>query len=1117
MKVLDFGLAKRLDAEGEASVMTQEGAILGTPNYLSPELALGREVDSRSDIFSLGVVLYELAARQNPFAGASFGETLNNILSKSPEPLKPWNPNVTPDFERVVRKCLEKDPAKRYATPHELAADLRRLEAAQAGRDARNGKVVWMLVTAGVTACLLALIGWQSLRPGRSVDHRDKAATVAQTNRAPTALSRQRLVLMPFKSLASGEANEIFTEGLAVELFSRLSRIRGLRVIDGSGFVKAQGAEKDFAAKWRELNAGALLKGTVLKEQKQLRIRLQLLDSQSQELLRAFDFDREPESVLALQTEAAEVIAAALEVQLLADERLQLSRKPTENSQAYQVYLEGRAFWNRRTGKDITNAIARFNQAIAEDPAYALAHAGLADYYVILPEYANRPSGDAFPKAKAAALDALKYDSTLAEPRATLAYVKAYFDWDWSGAEAEFRRAIALNPRYATAHHWLALVLATMRRYDEALAEIRSAQEIDPLSPIINATHGSFLFFAGTPDLAVEVLKKQIAQDPSFVGAHNSLGLVYAYQGNWPETIAEFETIRRLDQNGAFGLDLLGMAYARAGRTSEARKVLSHLLELQRQGLELRINIATVLHGLGDDEGALKSLEEGLADHALGLDWMNSEPYLKDLRAHPHAQAILRKMHLVTEPVTTLIAPDPKSVAVLPFVNVSGDKADEPLSDGITDELIGTLQPVNGLQVKGRASSFYFKGRNERLQKIGQELQVNYLVEGTVSRAGNKLRIAVDLVTAADETQLWATSYDRPLDDLLAIRTDVATRVAESLKGKLLGEERQQLAKRGTENAEAYRLYLRGRYLASQGTDENLKQAMECFDRAISMDPAYALAYAALADCYYDLDYYTGQPVRQTFPKAQAAALKALELDGSLAKVRLVLAAIKCRLKWDWKGAEEEYRRAIALNPNSATAHDRLSGVLFSQRRFAEAAAEMKLAQELDPLSPGMNLGLAFCLSYDDKTELSLEILRRQIAQDPSSVHAHNALGWVYYDHGRWSEAVAAFEIVRNLKGSGVWERASLGCAYARVGRTNEAREILRQLQELPRQGLNYHVSVGAVQHALGDDEAALDSMEKALAEQASGLTALNWGVLWEELRPHPRAQAILRKMNLVK
>jgi serine/threonine-protein kinase len=647
VKVLDFGLAKRLDQTGEASVMTQAGAILGTPNYLSPELALGREVDSRSDIFSLGVVLYELAAGRNPFAGASFGETVNNVLNHAPASIRPWNPTVTPDFERIVFKCLEKDVAKRYAAPRELAAGLRRLEATQDGRDARNGKVLWMLATAGVTACLLALIAWQFLRPLRPVTDHGQTPGAAQTSLAPTTLSRQRLVLMPFKSLASGEANEIFTEGLVVELFSRLSRIRGLQVINGSDFVKAQGEGKDFSARWRELNVGVLLKGTVLQEQKQMRIWLQLLDSQTQEILKTFDFDRELKSLLALQTEAAGAIASALEVELLPEERRQLARRPTENSQAYQVYLEGRAFWNRRTGKDITNAIVRFNQAIAEDPAYALAHAGLADCYVILPEYASRPSGDAFPKARAAALDALKYDSTLAEPHATLAYIKAYFDWDWSGAEAEFRRAIALNPRYATAHHWLAVVLGTMRRYDDALAEIKLAQEIDPLSPIINATYGSYLFFAGTPDLAVKVLKKQIAQDPSFVGAHNSLGLVYAYQGKWPETIAEFETVRRLDQNGAFGLDLLGLAYARAGRTNEARKVLSHLLELQRQGLELRINIATVLHGLGDDEGALKSLEEGLADHALGLDWMNSEPYLKDLRAHPRAQAILRMMNLV--------------------------------------------------------------------------------------------------------------------------------------------------------------------------------------------------------------------------------------------------------------------------------------------------------------------------------------------------------------------------------------------------------------------------------------------------------------------------------------
>jgi TolB-like protein/Tfp pilus assembly protein PilF len=513
----------------------------------------------------------------------------------------------------------------------------------------------------------------------------------------------------------------------------------------------------------------------------------------------------------------------------------------------------------------------------------------------------------------------------------------------------------------------------------------------------------------------------------------------------------------------------------------------------------------------------LKVLEEGAAEHALGLDWVNSEPYLKDLRAHPRAQAILRQINLAPEPVTTSTTPGPKSVAVLPFVNVSGDKADEALSDGISDELISTLQPVNGLKVIGRASSFYFKGKNERLQKIGQDLQVKYLVEGTVSKAGNKLRITADLVTAADESQLWATNYDRPLDDLLAIRTDVATRVAEALKGKLLGEERQQLAKRGTENAEAYRLYLQGRYLWNRRTPEDVKLAIDYLNQALGEDPSYALAYAGLADCYDVLPFYTGLPRRDALPKARAAALKALELDSSLAEPRATLADIKAYLDQDWSGAEAEFRRAIALNPNYATTHLWFANVLDVLCRHEEALAEYRLAQETDPLSRIVNVTLGYELFLNGQADAAIEALRKQIAFDPSFVVAHFYLGGIYSQQGKLSGAVAEFETMHKLDQSGIFALEFLGSVYARVGRTNDAQRILDQMQKLQGQGIDYRVGIARIQYALGDSESALDSLEEGVTERAMGVEGLYCDPIWKALRPHPRAQAILKKMNLVK
>lgn len=270
---------------------------------------------------------------------------------------------------------------------------------------------------------------------------------------------------------------------------------------------------------------------------------------------------------------------------------------------------------------------------------------------MVQPDYANVPPRETRLKARDAALRALELDSGLAEPRAVLAYIKAYSDWDWSGAVEEFRRVIALKPKYATAHHWLAVVLRSMRRFDEALAEIQLAHELDAGSPIITANYGYYLFLDGKPDPALEALKRQVSLDPWLVVAHENLGNIYLEQGKLSEAVAAFETMHRLDESGTYALEALSLAYARASRTNEARKLLGQMEELQHQGLDFRVGIATALHGLGDDDGALKWLEEALAQHANGLDWLNCEPYFKDLRAHPRSQAILRKMNLAREPV----------------------------------------------------------------------------------------------------------------------------------------------------------------------------------------------------------------------------------------------------------------------------------------------------------------------------------------------------------------------------------------------------------------------------------------------------------------------------------
>ena len=414
-----------------------------------------------------------------------------------------------------------------------------------------------------------------------------------------------------------------------------------------SSFAFKGKTEQDiFRIVGEQLHVQSVLEGSVRKAGNQLRITAKLINVTDGFHVWSETYDRDMTNIFAIQSDIAARVAEALKVQLLGAVAAQ--KKPTENIEAYKLYLQGRQLWNRRSGEALKQAIKYFEEAIGKDPGYALAHAGLADCYVLLPEYAGMPSGEAMPEARAAAMKALELDSSLAEPHATLAFVKALHDWDWPGAEAEFRQAIAMNPHYATAHHWFsAAALWPQRRFDEALAEMQRAQELDPLSPIINVNVGELLNDVGKSEMGIQALQKQIAFDPLFLRARSILGAVYYSTGRMPEAVAELESMHRLDGSGTFRLDVLGFVYARAGRTTDAQKILVQLQELQRQGLDHRSGIALVQHGLGDDDGAVASLEQALEEKATMLRTVNSRPLWKDLRPHPRVQAILKRMNLV--------------------------------------------------------------------------------------------------------------------------------------------------------------------------------------------------------------------------------------------------------------------------------------------------------------------------------------------------------------------------------------------------------------------------------------------------------------------------------------
>jgi TolB-like protein/class 3 adenylate cyclase/Tfp pilus assembly protein PilF len=457
-----------------------------------------------------------------------------------------------------------------------------------------------------------------------------------------------------------------------------------------------------------------------------------------------------------------------------------------------------------------------------------------------------------------------------------------------------------------------------------------------------------------------------------------------------------------------------------------------------------------------------------------------------------------------------------KSVAVLPFVNMSSDKENEYLSDGITEDLCTALAQVRGLRVPARSSCFVFKGKTDDVRKIGQQLKVAAVLEGSVSQSGKKLRITAQLINIADGFHLWATNYDREMSDLLALRSEIAQQVVAALRVQLLHDERKQLEKKGTENPEAHRLYLLGRFFWNQRTVEDLTKAIDHFEQALAKDPNYALAHVGLADCYLVLPAYTGVPTKESIPKARAAALAALKLDKTLGEAHAALAAAR-EEGGDWRGAEAEFRQAIELSPNYATAHCWYSAFLQLFGRFDEANREIQRAQELDPLSPAINVSAGALQYYQGHYDEAIAVCRKALELNPHFLGAQMVLGDAYLMKQMYGEAIAQFQTIRTSVGNAPVGLGKLGRAYAISGQLAEADKVLKELTGFLQRGHKVQFDIALVYHGLGNREKALDWLEKAFAVETNWIPEMKVDPLWQDLRSEPRIRALFRKTGLDK
>jgi eukaryotic-like serine/threonine-protein kinase len=645
-KVLDFGLAKLVpkgvavadgDSGGESSTSTSiVGIISGTPSYMSPEQVRGDNLDARTDIFSLGLVLYEMATGRQAFGGGTGGAIIEAVLTRPPVSARSINPDIPPALEAIIEEALHKDREQRYQHTAELLADLQRLK-----RDVDSGR----RNQAGDSTSLLASTAGPASSTGVS---RSRVATQQSGSfRAPrVSKTIDSLAVLPFENVSRDPENDYLSDGITGSLINNLATVPKLRVMAQSTVFRYKGREIDPQAVGRELNVRAVLTGRMMQSGGSLRIGTELVDVATGSQLWGAQFDRKPGDIFVIQDEISNEISGKLRLQLTRSEKKRLIKRHTEDAEAYRLYLQGRHHWNRWTEEGFYKAIGYFQQAIQKDPSYALAYAGVADCYVLLGWNSYLPPKDAFPKGKAAAMAALEIAPDLGEAHTDLAAVLWLHDWQWPEAQKEFQRSLELSPCYPTANHYYAECLMTMGRNAEALTRMKKSLELDPLSLIINDAIGWAHYHARQYDEAVEQLLRTVELDPNYPMTYWLLGLLYRKIARYDLAISAGE--KGVNQSGGSPLmrAALAQTFATAGAAQKAIQILDDLQKLATERYVAPHFFAGIYVGLGEHDRALEYLEKSYAEHCHWLIYLHIDPSLDDLRNDPRFHDLLRRVGL---------------------------------------------------------------------------------------------------------------------------------------------------------------------------------------------------------------------------------------------------------------------------------------------------------------------------------------------------------------------------------------------------------------------------------------------------------------------------------------
>lgn len=654
IKVMDFGLAK---LKGSLK-LTRTSSTVGTLAYMAPEQIQGGEVDARSDIFSFGVLLFEMLTEHFPFRGEHEAAILYSIVNEDPESVLKSRPECSAELDRIINRALEKDPADRYQHADDMVSELRRVQKQ----------------SAKVSRSSVANIPISVPSPARPIE--ETSAMRSQELSSSSRLSFPRyvyllvailaliavstayyfiflnhakpldsLAVLPFVNVSADPNTEYLSDGITESIINSLTQIPGLRVVPRSTVFRFKGKDIDPQEVGTTLKVRAVLTGRIVHRGDDLNVQLDLIDIDRQSQIYGNQYHHKAADIISMQEEIVGDVLKPLGVTLSGEERKTVNKRYTENVEAYKFYLQGRFYWNKRKASEIQKAIGFFNQAIALDPTYALAYVGLADCYAILEQYAGLPGKETYPKAVAAATRALELDNSLAEAHTTVAFA-SYAMWNWDKAEQEFKTAFSLNPNYPTAYHWYSIMLHSLGRHEEASRAIRRAQELDPLSPVIGLNVANSYSFEGNYEKAIQGMDAVLAIDSTFSPAYYRKTAPYLKLGKKQEAYIAASKGVEVSGRSAEALSLLGYCSGLVGKRDEALKIVKELEQRYAVQTSLGYYIARVYAGLGDRDGIFKWLHVDLENHSGSLIWLSQDLEWDPYKSDPRFLDLLNKIGL---------------------------------------------------------------------------------------------------------------------------------------------------------------------------------------------------------------------------------------------------------------------------------------------------------------------------------------------------------------------------------------------------------------------------------------------------------------------------------------